>query len=261
MKTCGFSSVSLPSRGAFHLSLTVLVHYRSLSVFSLGSWSTQLPTRFLVSRGTHDYAYRAVALSSTGLSPSLATRSSNVRLEQRLLTRHQPVQVRLAYRTTPHDHRLHGHSDRLVWAPPRSLAATEGINLCSSPYLDVSVRAVPSGVPMYSTPGAAPYRAAGCPIRRSPDHCLVAGSPTLFAAAHVLLRRATPRHPPHAFVPSSSFPCHGEHPYLHRDALPVYKGTTILIGEQSRSHYFSKRGACEKQDDPTSMTVIVLPHR
>src|SRR6267154_3147093 len=47
-------SVSSPSRGAFHLSLTVLVHYRSLKIFSLGGWSPQLPTRFLVSRGTQD---------------------------------------------------------------------------------------------------------------------------------------------------------------------------------------------------------------
>src|SRR5205807_9863273 len=37
-------SVSSPLRGAFHLSLTVLVHYRSLKVLSLGGWSPQLPT-------------------------------------------------------------------------------------------------------------------------------------------------------------------------------------------------------------------------
>src|SRR5205807_7688921 len=37
-------SISLPSRGAFHLSLTVLVHYRSREVFSLGQWSAQIPT-------------------------------------------------------------------------------------------------------------------------------------------------------------------------------------------------------------------------
>jgi hypothetical protein len=42
-----------PRRGAFHRSLTVLVHYRSLTVFSLGPWSTQLPTRYLVSGRTH----------------------------------------------------------------------------------------------------------------------------------------------------------------------------------------------------------------
>ena len=43
-----------PRRGAFHLSLTVLVHYRSLQVFSLGRWSPQIPTGFHVPRGTHE---------------------------------------------------------------------------------------------------------------------------------------------------------------------------------------------------------------
>ena len=33
-----------PHRGAFHLSLTVLVHYRSPRVFSLGRWTSLLPT-------------------------------------------------------------------------------------------------------------------------------------------------------------------------------------------------------------------------
>ena len=47
-------TVSLPSRGAFHLSLTVLVRYRSSRVFSLGKWSPRIPTGFLVSRGTQD---------------------------------------------------------------------------------------------------------------------------------------------------------------------------------------------------------------
>jgi hypothetical protein len=45
-------SISLPSRGSFRLSLTVLVHYRSSRVFSLGGWSPLLPTGFHVSRGT-----------------------------------------------------------------------------------------------------------------------------------------------------------------------------------------------------------------
>jgi len=47
-------TISLPSRGAFHLSLTVLVHYRSPRVFSLGGWSPQIPARFHVSRGTQE---------------------------------------------------------------------------------------------------------------------------------------------------------------------------------------------------------------
>ncbi len=35
-----------PSRGASHLSLTVLVHYRSLGVFSLRAWSPQIHAEF-----------------------------------------------------------------------------------------------------------------------------------------------------------------------------------------------------------------------
>ena len=61
---------SLPSRGAFHLSLTVLVRYRWQRVFSLRRWSSQIPTRFLVSRGTRVSA-RQFAFSGTGLSPPM----------------------------------------------------------------------------------------------------------------------------------------------------------------------------------------------
>ena len=59
-------SLSLPSRGAFHLSLTVLFAIAHQVVFSLGGWSPRLPAGFLVSCGTldpvhtlHDFAYRA----------------------------------------------------------------------------------------------------------------------------------------------------------------------------------------------------------
>src|SRR5699024_6571799 len=47
-------SISLPFRGAFHLSLTVLVHYGHQGVFSLRRWSSQIPTEFLVFRRTQD---------------------------------------------------------------------------------------------------------------------------------------------------------------------------------------------------------------
>src|SRR5947208_77890 len=68
-------SLSSPSRGTFHLSITVLVHYRSLKVFSLGGWSPQLPTNspgFVVLRIT----VRSLDGLSNGLSPALAMRSS-----------------------------------------------------------------------------------------------------------------------------------------------------------------------------------------
>ena len=45
-------SISLPSRGAFHRSLTVLFAIGSCLVFSLGRWSSQIQTGFLVSRPT-----------------------------------------------------------------------------------------------------------------------------------------------------------------------------------------------------------------
>src|SRR5438477_4268974 len=79
-------TVSLPSRGAFHLSLTVLVHYRSPRVFSLGRWSAQIPTEFHVFRGTWELSQEVVRLSCTGLSPSAAGFSNAVRLDDDLLT-------------------------------------------------------------------------------------------------------------------------------------------------------------------------------
>ena len=63
----------LPNRDTFHLSLTVLVRYRSPNLFSLTRWSSQIPTRFLVSRGTWElhpggflpFAYRTVTFYGT----------------------------------------------------------------------------------------------------------------------------------------------------------------------------------------------------
>src|SRR5438445_7032468 len=48
---------------------------------------------------------------------------------------------------------------------------------------------------MNSAHGTAALPAVGFPIRTSPDQSLVSGSPTLFAATHVLLRLLSPRHP------------------------------------------------------------------
>ena len=45
-------SISLPSRGSFHLSLTVLSTIGCQVVFSLGRWSSQIHSRFHVPRAT-----------------------------------------------------------------------------------------------------------------------------------------------------------------------------------------------------------------
>jgi hypothetical protein len=106
-------TVSSPSRGAFHLSLTVLVHYRSLKVFSLGGWSPLLPTNspgFVVLR-MHPLPTGG---SPTGLSPSLVVPSSTFGSAARSQLVGAP--------TTP------AVRKRLVWAAPRSLATTWGIS-------------------------------------------------------------------------------------------------------------------------------------
>ena len=57
------------SSRTFHLSLTVLVHYRSSSVFSLGRWASQLPTGLACPVVLRNSA-RLWSLSLTGLAPS-----------------------------------------------------------------------------------------------------------------------------------------------------------------------------------------------
>ena len=72
-----------PNRGAFHLSLTVLVHYRSPRVFSLGKWASLLPAG-LACPAVLKVTAGVFTLLPTGLSPSLAGLSSAIRLELRL---------------------------------------------------------------------------------------------------------------------------------------------------------------------------------
>ena len=72
-------------RGSFHLSLTVLVHYRSLKVFSLGEWTPQLPTG-LACPVVLKYLPGVLRFSPTGLSPPPVGLSSAVRLSSAFVT-------------------------------------------------------------------------------------------------------------------------------------------------------------------------------
>ena len=133
-------SISLPFRGAFHLSLTILVHYRSPRVFSLGRWSSQLPTGFLVSRGTQEIQQKSAAFSPTGLSPSLAGLSSRLRLTHDFVTS-SVLPSGPAGSYNPATTTAWTYHVSAVWAVPISLAATQGIAFAfySSGYLDGSV--------------------------------------------------------------------------------------------------------------------------
>ena len=104
-------SLSLPSRGAFHLSLTVLYSIGHMVVFSLRRWSSVLPSGFLVSRCTLD-TLRLYSISCTGLLPSSVHLSKCVLLSSSVLNRVLTPHI-LLY---------------AVWAVPISLATTFGID-------------------------------------------------------------------------------------------------------------------------------------
>ena len=181
-------SLSLPSRGTFHLSLTVLYAIGHWVVFSLGGWSPRLPTRFPVSRGTPDPA-RPIPLPVRGSHP----------LRQAFP---KPFQ----FSPLPDCGPLPRCACTTVWALPRSLAATDGIDVSfsSSGYLDVSVPRVPLHALWI---GAWIHEVFSCgfphsDICGSADMC---SSPQLFAAYHVLRRLPVPRHPPCALVHLTSF--------------------------------------------------------
>ena len=151
-------SVSLPSRGSFHLSLTVLFAIGHRLVFRLGGWALRLHTGLHVS-GTTLVSLGPLQISSTGVSPSALCFSKTVRLSVKV-PRRDP-QPRSA--STP------------VWPLPRSLAATWRIDVSffSCGYLDGSVPRVPSNslfIQLYVTALLPP----GCPIRTSADQCLFA---------------------------------------------------------------------------------------
>ena len=116
-------SLSLPSRGSFHLSLTVLYAIGHQVVFRLGGWAPRLQIGFHVSGPTLDPLFDYL-ISPTGMLPSTLDLSRSLRL-----SKPQVMSV------------LNPDSKLSVWPLSRSLAATRKIDVSfsSSGYLDVSV--------------------------------------------------------------------------------------------------------------------------
>ena len=75
-------SISFPSRGAFHLSLTVLVHYRSAGYLALGRGRPSFPPGSSCPVVLKNTYHTVISLSITGLSPSTAglSRARSTRL-------------------------------------------------------------------------------------------------------------------------------------------------------------------------------------
>ena len=152
-------SVSLPSRGPFHLSLTVLFAIGHWVVFRLGGWALPLHTGFHVS-GTTLVPRRSICFSRTGISPSSSGFSKTVPLSFPILYRGPQPR-----RTSPS-----------VWPLSRSLAATRKIDVSffSWSYLDVSVRSVPLLQAMCSPADDDALPPSGSPIRISALHRIFA---------------------------------------------------------------------------------------
>ena len=88
-----------PNRGTFHLSLTVLVHYRCLYVFSLNKWSCYLHTGFHVSHATLEQPKKGIYVSNTGLLPSMVRLSSRLLLRKYFVTFPSLFQLEWVVRT------------------------------------------------------------------------------------------------------------------------------------------------------------------
>ena len=102
-----------PYRGSFHLSFTVLVHYRLSNVFSLGRWTSLLPTGLACPAVLRRFT-RGPPVSYTGLSPAVV-----------YLSRYFYYRLALSlFRVKAYNPETTRTS---VWASPRSLATTEGI--------------------------------------------------------------------------------------------------------------------------------------
>ena len=141
-----------------------------------------------MSRGTLDTASVLLVLP-TGLSPCVATFPNvfgyQIRLHIAVLT---PKSLRFS-----------------VWPLPRSLATTSGISVdfFSSPYLDVSVQAVPRAY-LCIQYALTEYCSAGFPHSEISGSKPICGSPKLIAACRVLHRLSVPRHSPCALYSLTS---------------------------------------------------------
>jgi hypothetical protein len=74
-------SFRLPSRGAFQLSITLLLRYRSQDMFSLGGKCP--PTSREISDPRYSKLHHSIFAATTGLSPSMVGRSRPLGLMQR----------------------------------------------------------------------------------------------------------------------------------------------------------------------------------
>ena len=168
-------------------------------VFSLGRWSSQIPTGFHGPHGTRDansrrrchFSYRAITVYGRPFQV--------VRLRHLLVTpRPRCISIQFAP-TTPTAQRIHAITDNWFGLIPFRSSLLRESRLLS----------LPPGTEIFHFPGLAstPYgfrcRCDSITCRRfphsgTPGSKPVSGSPGLFAAYYALHRLRAPRHPPYA---------------------------------------------------------------
>ena len=133
-----FQGLLSPSRGASHLSLTILVHYRSHGVFSLREWSPQIHAGFLGPRITRVQLKAGRLVSVTGLSPSMDHLSREIHLPSGMVTARQVLHPSKNCPTTPTTHRCKAIAcNRFRLFPFRSPLLRESHSLSSPPLTEM----------------------------------------------------------------------------------------------------------------------------
>ena len=190
-------TLSLPSRGTFHHSLTVLIRYRSSRSIQayrvVPADSQQIPrARCYSGNNTNRHAaftYRALTVYGR---PSQATSTNHTLLPT------SRIELDRVIPTTPHTQPLPGITCVRFSHPPRSLATTNGITICFLLLRVLRCFTSPRSpqTAIHSPPGDTTSLVPGYPIRTSSDPRSVDSSPRHIAASHVLHRLSMPRHPP-----------------------------------------------------------------
>jgi hypothetical protein len=126
-------TISLPSRGTFHHSLTVLSAIGHQGVFSLTRWSWQIHGRLQESAATRDTPPQATHFrlpDSHRLRSAFPNDSANMRLYHCAIG----CQPDPRHPTTPHAQPLTGITHAEFRLNPLSLATTHGITIVFSSY-------------------------------------------------------------------------------------------------------------------------------
>jgi hypothetical protein len=215
-------TISSPSRAAFQLSITVLVHYRSERVFSLATSSWLLPTGFLEPRRTTDQKhiwrntfrlpdYHRLWFhfpeDSTMLSYSYALPLGEERFVHNTIyataqahhlcprSNLRPTRCRDSHKKF----RLFRVRSPLLTESCRHLVSQRSLQIIGDKKSAVHFSLFLWVLRCFTSPsshlttyefsrGYVGFTNVGFPIRTFPDHRLLATSPRLIAGCHVLLR-------------------------------------------------------------------------